>query len=53
MADILPPLVISKDGSVQKLEVGGAVVGLLDGLEYEEATVQLEPGDLFVRIRMG
>jgi sigma-B regulation protein RsbU (phosphoserine phosphatase) len=33
---------------VQRLEVGGAVVGLLDGLEYEEATVQLEPGDLFV-----
>ncbi len=44
----LPPLVISKDGSVQRLEVGGAVVGLLDGLEYQEATVQLEPGDLFV-----
>jgi sigma-B regulation protein RsbU (phosphoserine phosphatase) len=44
----LPPLVISKDGSVQRLEVGGAVVGLLDGLEYEEATVQLEPGDLFI-----
>jgi phosphoserine phosphatase RsbU/P len=44
----LPPLVISEDGSVQRLEVGGAVVGLLDGLEYEEATVQLEPGDLLV-----
>jgi sigma-B regulation protein RsbU (phosphoserine phosphatase) len=44
----LPPLVISKDGSVQRLEVGGSVVGLLDGLEYEEATVQLEPGDLLV-----
>ncbi len=44
----LPPLVISKDGSVQRLEVGGAVVGLLDGLEYEEATVQLQPGDLFI-----
>ena len=44
----LPPLVISADGRVQHLEVGGAVVGLLDGLEYEEATVQLEPGDLFV-----
>jgi sigma-B regulation protein RsbU (phosphoserine phosphatase) len=44
----LPPLVISSDGRVQKLEVGGAVVGLLDGLDYEEATVQLEPGDLFV-----
>jgi sigma-B regulation protein RsbU (phosphoserine phosphatase) len=44
----LPPLVISKDGSVQRLEVGGAVVGLIDGLEYDEATVQLEPGDLLV-----
>jgi sigma-B regulation protein RsbU (phosphoserine phosphatase) len=44
----LPPLVISKDGNVQRLEVGGAVVGLLDGLEYEEATVQLEAGDLLV-----
>jgi phosphoserine phosphatase RsbU/P len=44
----LPPMVISKDGSVRLLEVGGAVVGLLDGLEYEEATVQLEAGDLLV-----
>ncbi|MGA8937895.1 MAG: SpoIIE family protein phosphatase, partial [Acidobacteriaceae bacterium] len=44
----LPPLVISKDGSVQKLEVGGAVVGLLAGMEYEEATVELQQGDLFV-----
>jgi sigma-B regulation protein RsbU (phosphoserine phosphatase) len=44
----LPPLVISEDGSVQRLEVGGAVVGLLDGLEYEEATIQLQPGDLLV-----
>ena len=44
----LPPLVISKDGTVQRLEVGGAVVGLLEGMEYEEATVQLEPGDLLV-----
>ena len=44
----LPPLVISKDGTVQRLEVGGSVVGLLEGMEYEEATVQLEPGDLLV-----
>jgi sigma-B regulation protein RsbU (phosphoserine phosphatase) len=41
-------MVISNDGSVRLLDVGGAVVGLLDGLEYEEATVQLEPGDLLV-----
>jgi sigma-B regulation protein RsbU (phosphoserine phosphatase) len=44
----LPPLVISKEGAVQRLEVGGSVVGLLEGMEYEEATVQLEPGDLLV-----
>jgi sigma-B regulation protein RsbU (phosphoserine phosphatase) len=44
----LPPLVISTDGTVRRLEVGGWVVGLLEGMEYEEATVQLEPGDLLV-----
>ncbi|MGA7155812.1 MAG: SpoIIE family protein phosphatase [Acidobacteriaceae bacterium] len=49
----LPPLVISADGSVQKLEVGGAVVGLLDGLDYDEATVQLQTGDLFVAFTDG
>jgi sigma-B regulation protein RsbU (phosphoserine phosphatase) len=49
----LPPLVIGKDGSVQRLEVGGSVVGLLEGMEYEEATVQLEPGDLLVAFTDG
>lgn len=44
----LPPLVLSSDGSVQRLECGGAVVGLLDNLQYEEATVQLREGDLLV-----
>ncbi len=44
----LPPVIFAKDGSVRRLEVGGPVVGLLEGLEYEEATVQLEPGDLLV-----
>ncbi|MFP5266340.1 MAG: SpoIIE family protein phosphatase [Acidobacteriota bacterium] len=44
----LPPLVISADGSVRRLEEGGAVVGLLEGIEYEQATVVLQPGDLLV-----
>ncbi len=44
----LPPLVLSKDGTVQRLECGGAVVGLLDGLHYQEATIQLRQGDLLV-----
>ena len=44
----LPPFLLSSDGRVQRLEAGGSVVGLLDGLAYEEATVELAPGDLLV-----
>ena len=44
----LPPLILAADGSVQRLEAGGSVVGLLDALSYGEATVQLQPGDLLV-----
>lgn len=44
----LPPLILAADGRVQRLEVGGSVVGLLDGLVYGEATIKLEPGDLLV-----
>ena len=49
----LPPLVISKDGTVRRLDCGGSVVGLLEGLEYEEATVQMEQGDLLVAFTDG
>lgn len=49
----LPPLVIAKDGSVRRLDCGGSVVGLMEGMEYEEATVQLEPGDLLVAFTDG
>jgi sigma-B regulation protein RsbU (phosphoserine phosphatase) len=30
------------------LGVGGMVIGLLDDMQYDEATVELQPGDLFV-----
>lgn len=33
---------------MQRLETGGSVVGLLDGLQYEEATIQMASGDLLV-----
>jgi sigma-B regulation protein RsbU (phosphoserine phosphatase) len=49
----LPPLVISTDGSVQSLDCGGPVVGLLNGLEYEEATIELKPGDLMMAFTDG
>ena len=42
-----PPLVIGASG-VRWLETGGPVLGLLDGVEYEFETVQLEPGDVLV-----
>jgi sigma-B regulation protein RsbU (phosphoserine phosphatase) len=33
---------------VQRLDQGGTVVGLFDSLTFEEATVQLRPGDVFL-----
>jgi sigma-B regulation protein RsbU (phosphoserine phosphatase) len=44
----LPPLVLRADGSIQRLDRGGTVVGLLEGVTYEEGSVQLAPGDLFI-----
>ncbi len=44
----LAPLVLHGDGSMSRLEVGGLVVGLFDGLAYDETQVQLSPGDIFV-----
>jgi sigma-B regulation protein RsbU (phosphoserine phosphatase) len=43
----LPPLYIAGD-SVTKLDRGGTVVGLMDGVEYEQGSIQLEPGSLLV-----
>ena len=44
----LQPILISKDGSAQLLTCGGTVVGLLDNMDFPEATVQLRSGDLLV-----
>jgi sigma-B regulation protein RsbU (phosphoserine phosphatase) len=41
----LPPIVLSRDGSVRRLEKGGTVVGLFPDRDYEEETVELYPGD--------
>ena len=42
------PMLVSKDGGVQRLETGGMVIGLFDGTPFEEASVQLQPGDFIV-----
>jgi len=44
----LPPILISKDGSVRRLEAGGTVVGLFDNMTYDEGAVEMHPGEIFV-----
>jgi sigma-B regulation protein RsbU (phosphoserine phosphatase) len=44
----LPPLLLSGDGSVTRMQTSGTVVGLFDGMTYEQSTVGMAPGDLFV-----
>jgi sigma-B regulation protein RsbU (phosphoserine phosphatase) len=44
----LPPLVLSNSGQVRRLATSGTVVGLFDGMSYDESTIGMEPGDMFV-----
>jgi sigma-B regulation protein RsbU (phosphoserine phosphatase) len=44
----LPPILIGKDGGVRKLEAGGTVIGLFDRMTYEEDSVQMYPGEVFL-----
>ncbi len=44
----LPPLLLGGDGSVRRLDRGGTVVGLIDGMHYEEGTVHLHSGDILI-----
>jgi sigma-B regulation protein RsbU (phosphoserine phosphatase) len=49
----LPPIILTAAGAVERLEVGGPVVGLLPGMAYSEATVQLHRGDLLIAFTDG
>jgi sigma-B regulation protein RsbU (phosphoserine phosphatase) len=44
----LPPLVLGRDGTIRRLDQGGTVVGLMDGMKYDEGRVQMQPGDILV-----
>ena len=48
-----PPMLVSGDGGVQRLEAGGMVIGLFDDVPFEEATVVLESGDFLVTFTDG
>jgi sigma-B regulation protein RsbU (phosphoserine phosphatase) len=44
----LAPLIISRNGQVRRLEAGGMVIGLFDGMQYTQESVQLAAGDIFL-----
>lgn len=41
-----PPLLLRMDGTVERLEPGGTILGMLPELPYRESRTRLEPGDL-------
>ena len=44
----LPPLVLCANNEVKRLDCGGSVVGLLDNMKYEQATITMSPGDILI-----
>jgi phosphoserine phosphatase RsbU/P len=44
----LPPILIGSDGAVRRLEAGGTVVGLFDNMTYDEGSVEMHPGEIFL-----
>jgi phosphoserine phosphatase RsbU/P len=44
----LPPILIGEDGAVRRLEAGGTVVGLFDNMTYDEGSVEMHHGEIFV-----
>jgi sigma-B regulation protein RsbU (phosphoserine phosphatase) len=44
----LPPILIREDGAVRRLEAGGTVVGLFENVTYDEGSVEMHPGELFL-----
>ncbi len=48
----LPPLIFRR-GGIERLKTGGTVVGLFSPLTYEQAEVELQPGDLVLAFTDG
>jgi sigma-B regulation protein RsbU (phosphoserine phosphatase) len=49
----LPPVILSENGEIRRLDAGGTVIGLFDDVGYEEQTVELYPGDIFIAFSDG
>ncbi len=44
----LPPIILSEQGSIRKLDQGGTVVGMFERVNYDEGSAQLRRGDIFI-----
>jgi len=44
----LPPILIGENGAIRKLESGGTVIGLFDNMTYDEGSVEMKPGEIFL-----
>jgi len=49
----LPPYLLRSPSSIEELSIGGAVIGLFPQMAYEDATVDLQPGDVLVAFTDG
>jgi sigma-B regulation protein RsbU (phosphoserine phosphatase) len=43
-----PPLLLRNDGTLESLDAGGTILGILPGTRYDRGQVTLAPGDLVV-----
>ena len=48
-----PPLKISPNGEIEQLFVSGLVLGVMNDVQYEELTAQLQPGDSLLLVSDG
>src|ERR1051326_170052 len=42
------PPVLFRSGKIERLQTGGTVVGLFSSVSYEQAEVDLQPGDVLI-----
>ncbi len=43
-----PPYLVHKEGTVEELTTGGIILGMMEDVQYETATLSLKPGDRIV-----
>ena len=48
-----PPLLVRKNGDLEQLEIGGLLLGVMQGMPYSRGSVQLDVGDAVVMFTDG